>query len=1030
MVAATPVPRSPIVNSPFEAPRRYWDIRPHKQPRLLEERRPATYYYIPPGAKQQGEENVGLRQELDTVSLIRKQLAGWREDALKGEGGVSRVTMELLNHWRREGRKQPLFFAQLEAAESIIFLTEAREDFLQGVDIPLDEPGENKKKEGYAAFRRRCCRMATGAGKTTVMAMLAAWSILNKAANPRDKRYSDAVLVVCPNVTIRTRLAELNPKLGDASIYRTRDLVPPKMMEQMQQGRVHVVNWHALEPQSLQGGHRVVQRGVRKIVRETVRIGGKNDTVRGKRYLTEESLREQQNAGLIKILNETESKGALKQVEIEREKYIESDEGLVRRVLQKDIGDNKHILVFNDEAHHAYRLHQDSDREDPDDEENANDLDKEATVWVDGLDKIHKRRGINFCADFSATPYFLGGKAGGNKNRIFPWTVSSFSLEDAIESGIVKIPQLVARDSTGAEVPGYFNIWDWVMKKLTPAERGGKKSEVKPEAVLKYAHVPIAMLGGKWQTAYKNAKDGEGKPVFIIVCKTTKLARVVFEWLAEGKPPRDIPRARLDLLRNRGDEEHTIRVDHAVQSEMASDDAVSDRTQWMRHTLNTVGKTEWPKDGNGAPLYPEGFEELAAKLKKCKEHPPGRDVRCIVSVGMLTEGWDCNTVTHIIGLRPFMSQLLCEQVVGRGLRRVSYEADENGMFPEETATVFGVPMTVFPIKGGDAKPPKQTVRHHICALPERKEFEITFPRVEGYVPSGNGRVEFDIEKFAPLAIDPGVIPQMVEIKAALPDSGGRPSLTGPGEKTTITLREFRKTFRLQECMFDLASSLAKHYKDDLGDNLKMPANALFAKLYAAVEKALREKVDCDKTADIKDAFLSPYYMQFVTQLRNSIIVTDDANAPELPRLERSRKEGTTADVDFWTRRTLYDVIKSHVPAVVADTKSLEQKAAWRLDQHPKVRAFVKNEGLGFGMPYYHNGATHDYMPDFIVALDNGARLILETKGYDTLKETKRIAAERWVKAVNAAGEHGEWHYQMIEKDKEVDDAVDDVVNAR
>lgn len=1023
---AAPEAQSPIVNSPFAEPRRHWDVRAHKPAVLVEERRKATYFYLPPGAKPEQGDKTGYRVELHKVSLIRERLAKWRELALKGGGGVSRVTAELLHYWRREGRLQPLFFAQLEAAETIIFLTEARADFLHGVDIPVDEPGEAKIRGGFSAFRRRCCRMATGAGKTTVMAMLAAWSILNKTANRGDKRFSDSVLAVCPNVTIRTRLAELNPQLGEASIYRTRDLVPPAMMNDLRRGRVHIVNWHVFEPQSSSpGASRVVKTGRRVTVRETVRIGEKNATARGRRYITEKDLQKQKALGLLVVRKEIRGKdGALQKAEIESEKHIETDGAVVRRVLQKALGGAQNILVFNDEAHHAYRLQDGADDDDFfDDDERAESYYKEATVWVDGLDKIHKLRGINFCADFSATPYFLGGRAGGLKNRIFPWTVSSFGLEDAIEAGVVKVPQLAARDSTGAVVPGYFNIWKWVTEQLSPSERGGKKSEAKPEAILKYAHTPLEMLGGEWEKTLRESEKSEDKrpPVFIVVCKTTKLAKIVYEWLAEGKPPSPaVPQAQLPSLRNSETETNTVRIDNAVQDEIESGYAKSDETKWMRHTLDTVGKTDWHCDRRGAPIYPEGFEELAEKLGRPK-HPPGRDLRCIVSVGMLTEDWDCSTVTHIIGLRPFMSQLLCEQVVGRGLRRRHYEPDANGMLPEEVASVFGVPLAAFPVKGGEKPPPPPRERHHICALPERGDLKITFPRVEGYLSPGGGRIVCDIDSFPPLEINPEKIPPEVELKAGVSDNRGRPSLAGPGKLGEVGLDKFRGGFRFQERVFEMAEDLMPQYIG-VGSRPKMPENVLFSQLCAAVAEVLRKKVTAHSPANAKDAFLSPYYGWIVENMRECIKMTDENASAELPLLERSRGEGTTADVDFWTVREPCTVLKSHVNAVVPASK-LEQRAAQRLDRHPKVRAFVKNEGLGFGIPYFHDGETREYIPDFIVALETGERLIWETKGYDPLQEIKRCAAERWVAAVNAGGKHGKWRYLMTKSAGDINSVI-------
>ena len=282
--------------------------------------------------------------------------------------------------------------------------------------------------------------------------------------------------------------------------------------------------------------------------------------------------------------------------------------------------------------------------------------------------------------DLSATPYYLG-RVGVDANRPFPWVVSDFSLTDAIESGLVKIPQLAVRDTTGQEIPGYLNIWRWILPRLTPAERGGRKGSAKPEAILKWANTPISMLGGLWEdlrAEWARSKDDSRPPVFILVCKNTAIARVVYDWLAENRPPMGVPPAGIPGFLNADGCLNTIRVDSRVVHETDSGRAKSDDVQWMRFTLDTVGKTTWPTDRQGNPIYPDGFEDLARKRPGEPLHPPGRDVRCIVSVGMLTEGWDCSTVTHIVGLRPFMSQLLCEQVVGRGLRRAQLRGPRRG----------------------------------------------------------------------------------------------------------------------------------------------------------------------------------------------------------------------------------------------------------------------------------------------------------------------------------------------------------------
>ena len=268
-----------------------------------------------------------------------------------------------------------------------------------------------------------------------------------------------------------------------------------------------------------------------------------------------------------------------------------------------------------------------------------------------------------------------------------------------------------------------------------------------PRLFSKWAQQPITMLGSLWQIEFDHWKSEsrDREPVYILVVKNTKLAKVIYEWIAEDKTPAGLPPARLEQLRNRDGNVVTIRVDSKVVKETNTDGAKGDESRWMRFTLDTVGKTDWTRDRQGQPIYPEKFVETAEKLGR-PLHPPGRDVRCIVSVGMLTEGWDCNTVTHIIGLRPFMSQLLCEQVVGRGLRRASYALGKDDRFSEEIATVLGVPFEVVPFKANaQAAPAERVRRHHVHALPERSALKITFPRVEGYTQAIRNRIVFDWE---------------------------------------------------------------------------------------------------------------------------------------------------------------------------------------------------------------------------------------------------------------------------------------------
>jgi type III restriction enzyme len=1017
---------TPILNSPFDEPTKHWWIVEGEDAVQRPGRRFAHYFYRDPRSAPKGgvEADTGTMIELKLVSRIREQMAAWRELAMRGEGGVTRTTHELLNYWGREGRQTPLFFAQREAAEAVIFLTEARADFLQGINIPRDEPTDDKKADGYQGFLRYCCKMATGSGKSTVMGMLAAWSILNKLADRSDARYSDVVLIVCPNVTIRDRLGELDPSRGEASLYRTRDLVPSHLLSTLSQGHVLINNWHVFEPQTPQPGSvpaRVLKAGVREQRIETITLSDKTTTARGTRYLTPSDYRRQVDAGLLRIIEEiTDKNGELSKVRVETSRYRESDSALVERVLGREVGGKKNIFVLNDEAHHAYRIRADESDEFEDDlfgeDEEADEFFKEATVWVEGLDRVQKVRGINLCIDFSATPYFLG-RVGQQVGRPFPWVVSDFGLVDAIESGLTKIPQLAVRDASGAAIPGYFNIWQWILPQLTASERGGKKAAPKPEAILKYAHTPIAMLAGLWQQEFDqriaDATDSR-PPVFILVCKNTKIASVIFEWLANENAPHGIPPASFPAFRNRDHETVTIRVDSKVVQETDSGNAKADESLWMRFTLDTVGRRDWPRDSQHRSIYPPGFAELAQKLMR-PLHPPGRDIRCIVSVGMLTEGWDCNTVTHIIGLRPFMSQLLCEQVVGRGLRRMHYDLGADGKFSEETAKIFGVPFQVIPFKtnpSGIVIEPIQRV--HVHALPTRADrFEIRFPRVEGYTQSIRSRITVNWDNMPHLTLNPSRIPPEMEMKRFLPTNLGRPALTGPGVSEHVDLQPFRRERRLQELQFDMAHAITRDLVD--GHRCEIPVHRLFPQVLLITRHYINEFVIVTPPHDLRDVFMSPYFGLVVERLVEAIQPDQSAgDAPEVPRYEARRGPGTTSEVSFWTSRPVREVLKSHVNFVVADTDKWEQTAAYYIDRDPLTRSFVKNAGLGFAIPYLHNGELHDYLPDFVIRLDVSEEryVLLETKGYDELGSVKQAAAERWVQAVNCDGRYGRWQYAL------------------
>lgn len=947
--------------------------------------------------------------------------------ARRDYAGATKVTRELLDLWRSPDRAQRLFFAQLEAVEAILFLVEGPDDLKQGVVIPADEPGEDAKAESYRAFVRFALKMATGSGKTTVMGMLCAWSILNKVAQPQAAAYADTVLIVCPNVTIRDRLRELDPNLDELSLYRTRQLVPLHRMPDLRRGEVFITNWHNLERRELGDlngtSARVVKRGVPVEKQRTVKLGGRDD-------LSEADIRHRATTGAFDIVRELrDARGALTGFDVNETRYFESDAAFLRRVLGNRKGRGSSILVMNDEAHHAYRRGKlDADDTYAIDAETADTDAREATVWVEGLDRINKGlggrgNGIRLCVDLSATPFFIQG-SGNEVGKPFPWVVSDFSLLEAIESGLVKIPQLPTQDIGGTETPAYFNVWRWVQEL---SEKAGHTGKLTPDILMRYATQPIVQLADEWRAtaAAWSAQFTAGHrksavpPVFIIVCRDTALAKELYEWLANGSATYG---AAPEQFRNAPGREWTVRVDSKVAEDIAEGGGKNDEARRLRFLLETVGKTAWPGD-----KVPEEYAALVDRhnhkalngddsglLTLDASVPPGRDVRCIISVAMLSEGWDATTVTHVVGLRPFGSQLLCEQVVGRALRRTSYAVDEaTGFFREETAKVFGVPFELIPFKveGGAQQPPSPPA-NQIYAVPTRADYEITFPVVEGYTDPGITRLSIDWPKLPALVLDPMAVPDVTLMKG-LATTDGALAAYGPGAAAVVNLDAWRARVRVQQVAFTLAKVVVQQWQQDRGDAI--PMHRLFPQVLGYAQQYLSTKLDCRGNRAPQDVALNPYFQQAVGTLLDALESVDESGKTLERPIITPGAAGmrSTRHVEFYTGRQPWPVQKCHLNAMVADTRTWEQAAATALDAHPAVARWIKNDHLGFVVPYRKDGTRRNYLPDFIVVLTNDDRLVVEIKGQFGDAEVKAAAAQRWCQAVNNDGRFGRWHYVMV-----------------
>lgn len=908
---------NPIINSPFEEPSRYWDYK-EGQPILSPGRRLAGYYLRP---RTRGAQLSMFEEEfvpLETVNTIREKVKNWRE---RNYPGITPITRQLLNHWNNPERERKLFFCQREAAETLVWLIEASPAERQNILIPKDEFNHS----GNEALTRYACKMATGSGKTVVMGMVIAWQVLNKLVSPQDRRFSDAVLLVCPNLTIRERLQVLLP-WNKKNYYDQFDLVPVSLKERLHRGKFFITNWHLFQPIDDSRRRGIVQRGP------------------------------------------------------------ESERAFCNRVL-KDLGGKQNLLVINDEAHHAYRPAPLS--EEVKEQLSAEEISEreEATVWVTGLEKIHVVRGINFCADFSATPFYIKG-SGYDEGSPFPWIISDFGLVDAIESGIVKIPRMPVDDNTGALIPAYFRLWEWINQRLPASERQTARRRAKPESVLREAEDALATLSSEWKKTFEAFEQAQSPvpPALIVVCDNTDLSKLIYEHIARGKV--------LSELENREDREATFRIDTKLLREAES--AIEGETKQevaerLRKKVDTLGKTEWEGEGD----------------------PPGKDIRCVVSVGMLNEGWDAQNVTQILGLRAFTSQLLCEQVVGRGLRRMNY--DDFG--EPEYVDVYGVPFEVIPVKKKPVgRPETQKVSTLVRALPERKHLEITFPRVEGYVFDVRQRIKINLDAIPFLIIDPTSAPTEVQVKPVAGYRIGRPDRLGPGSEVMHDRNPFHREKRLQASVYEIAAELTHRLKNRREDwNAR---HILFPQVLEIVQQYIDNRVVLTGEVPLEEIALLKYRQRIIERLTEAIEPdTEAGESPVLPVIERFRPVGSTLEVLFRTVRPTVGTTKSHISHVVLDAPKWEHSVAFQLERLPEVISYARNDHLDLTIPYEWQGIRHEYRPDYLIRLKGKdhqeMKVILEVKGFETEQDRqKEVAARRWVKAVNHHREFGHWAFVL------------------
>ncbi len=975
---------SPVICKPYYEPTHYWEYSKETgKAEKVEGRRIAAYWYKIKEAGDSSQMMIELeedRRDLELVNKLRTDVKRWRESNWEG---ATNVTKDLLRHWWRKDRVRRFFFCQLEAVETVIFLNEIRgfrSDGSRGnprwkpsfTDTDFDKLIDTPLNPEYNSIIRMACKMATGSGKTVVMAMIIAWSFCNRARVQSDIRFPQAALICCPNLTIKERLQVLKPDSMGQDYYSQFDIIPPQYRDLIRSGKVLITNWHFFAPESEQteGGstYRVVNKG------------------------------------------------------------IETAEAFAKKRLG-DMYEMGPILVFNDEAHHAYRP-KFNDEELAAVLANSSQDIYEATVWVQGLDKINKACGIRACIDLSATPFYLKG-SGYPEGEPFPWIISDFGLVDAIESGITKIPRLPVSDTTGKPDPVYFRLWKNITSDLAASQRLSNKRP-KPEVVWERAQSAFVQLAGEYKKTYdaiQESNDLASKipPVMILVCDNTDIAKVFYEKISgesevevidqnseqEGKSDQQKHKLKKitsygmsssafpELFQNSERNKVTIRIDSKILEKAESEDPDVSRdvaAKALREMVNTVGKTG----------------------------QPGQNVHCVVSVAMLNEGWDANNVTHILGVRAFGSQLLCEQVVGRGLRRINYFPDpETELLPEEYVDVYGIPFSVIPYKGKKSTTPPDKPVNRVHALPDREAMEIKFPNVEGYVFALNQpSIKIDFDGLETLSVLPEYAPEATFVRIVTDHVEGGILGGGIGEFIIHDRSEYYKNHHIQEIEFEIARQIVTALVGE-GPNApvqgtpKMRGYArhiLFPQVFKIVKRYVDEKVDFQNVNKC-ELGLDRYTKIMRERLINAIEPDETSGElPLLPILNRFKPIGTTRDVDFTTKRSVHHTVRSHVNAVVLDS-AWEQSTSFYLEADSQnVECYVRNDKPFLLIPYEYDGVQHYFEPDFIVKLTNGTSLILEVKGWeDDQDKAKYQAAKRWVSAVNNWGRLGVWGFYVMKQ---------------
>ncbi|MER9330600.1 BPTD_3080 family restriction endonuclease [Mesorhizobium sp. M0488] len=983
----------PILNSPYLPPTRHHSLGDDGQPLEhppIEGRRRSKYVTPVPKARRsksgsaRGQTSLGFDAEETSesgynptpiINEIRGHIESWRALPNPNDWGVTPVTQRLLQHWRHhEFSNQQPFFCQIEAVETAIWLAEVARGRKQYAHIfrHLQEANRDANPELF----RLALKLATGAGKTTVMAMLIAWQAINAARQPNSSLFSRGFLLVAPGITIKDRLRVLNPSDTD-NYYRTRELVPAELMTDLGKAKIVITNYHAFQRRKAHDLNPVGER-----------------LMQGR---TGQPIEKQESEG---------------------------------EMLARACGELLHlknIVVINDEAHHCYRERPGTDEESEakgEDKEEAKKNNEAARLWISGLEALKRKVGLRAVYDLSATPFFLRG-SGYEEGTLFPWVVSDFSLVDAIECGIVKLPRVpVSDNAVNAEAPVYRNLWDHIGKAM-PKKGAGKSGELDPLSIPAQLQTALISLYSHYKTEYEEWQRVPipVPPVFIVVCNNTASSKLVYEWVSGWQREREgqmqtIHHGHLDLFSNydKNTGEPLLRMNTLLidSQQIESGEALDPGFREMAAgEIEQFRREKQERDGAAAGNISDS--ELLREVMNTvgQKGRLGEQIRCVVSVSMLTEGWDANTVTHILGVRAFGTQLLCEQVIGRGLRRQSYDLGDNTdpvgnrLFDTEYADILGIPFD-FATEPQQVKknPPKPVTR--VAAVRERERLGIRFPRVAGYrseLPPDRISATFTQDStltLTPELVGPcetrleGLVGEGHDISPdALDDM--RPNTVAVHLTKRLVERYFRDgdqdpPYHLYNLIQPITRRwIQNHLRTTGGTKIGMLTYAEMAEKAAGlVYKAIVREASADGSPIVK-AMLDPYN----------------------PHGSTNHVAFNTTKTNLWTTSPL----KSHINYVVCDS-DWEAEFARVAESHASTLSYVKNQALGFEVPYLSGSVTRRYLPDFIVQIDDGhgvddpLNLVVEIKGFRGLDEQLKAQTMEtlWVPGVNNLKTFGRWAF--------------------